>query len=233
MSLVGIYPGRASNKVMTNYPRIALPKPNILILSRAPSNFLYICDNRRSLNVFPGHPTFCCTCKKRLALAWENSQHNCFPRKMRLRNSLLMILRVACYVSYLKTAEAAYQTVYKARFRRRSTHVPNPTEALSTAKERHLNQFGTAVLIWCNKNVKFNRVCRNIRHWSIKIRFDTRCAVWIRCRAKVAPKSNQTQLGSAHEWSGVWTRPNMADVLKFSKVCTFWKNISSFFGYNL
>ena len=166
MSLVGIYPCRASNKVMTNYPQIALPKPNILILSRAPSNFLYICDNRRSLNVFPGHPTFCCTCKKRLALAWENSQHNCFPRKMRLRNSLLMILRVACYVSCLKTAEAAYQTVFKARFRRRSTHVPNPTEALSTAKEWHLNQFGMAVLIWCNKNVKFNRVCRNIRHWS-------------------------------------------------------------------
>ena len=77
-----------------------------------------------------------------------------------------MILRVACYVSYLKTAEAAYQIVYKARFRHRSTHVPNPTEALSTAKERHLNQFGTAVLIWCNKNVKFNRVGRNIRHWS-------------------------------------------------------------------
>ena len=61
-----------------------------------------------------------------------------------------MILRVAFYVSYLKTAEAAYQTVYKARFRRRSTHVPNPTEALSTEKERRLNQFGTAVLIWCN-----------------------------------------------------------------------------------
>ena len=49
-----------------------------------------------------------------------------------------MILRVACYVSYLKTAEAASQTVY-----------------------------------------------------------------------------------------------NIADILKFSKVCTFWKNISSFFGYNL
>ena len=41
----------------------------------------------------------------------------------------------------------------------------------------------------------------------IKIRFDTRCAVWIRCHANVAPKSNQTQLGSAHEWSGVWTGP--------------------------
>ena len=37
VSLVGIYPGRASNKVMTNYPHIALPEPNILILSCAPS----------------------------------------------------------------------------------------------------------------------------------------------------------------------------------------------------
>ena len=36
----------------------------------------------------------------------------------------------------------------------------------STAKERRLNQSGTAVLIWCGKNVKFHRVCRIIRHWS-------------------------------------------------------------------
>ena len=35
----------------------------------------------------------------------------------------------------------------KARFRRRSTHVPNLTDELSTAKERRLNQFGTAVLV--------------------------------------------------------------------------------------
>ena len=69
VSLVGIYPGKASNKVMTNYPQIALPEPNILILSCAPSNFLYIYDNRQSLNVFPGHLTFCCTYKNRLALA--------------------------------------------------------------------------------------------------------------------------------------------------------------------
>ena len=39
VSLVGIYPGRASNKIMTNYPHIALPEPNILILSCAPSTF--------------------------------------------------------------------------------------------------------------------------------------------------------------------------------------------------
>ena len=35
----------------------------------------------------------------------------------------------------------------KARFRRRSTHVPDLTDQLSTAKERRLNQFGTAVLV--------------------------------------------------------------------------------------
>ena len=48
----------------------------------------------------------------------------------------------------------------KARFRRRSTHVPNLTDELSAAKERRLNQFGTAVLVWCDKSVKFDRVCR-------------------------------------------------------------------------
>ena len=48
----------------------------------------------------------------------------------------------------------------KARFRRRSTHVPNLNDELSTAKERRLNQFGTAVLVWCGKSVKFDRVCR-------------------------------------------------------------------------
>ena len=47
---------------------------------------------------------------------------------------------------------------YKAQFRRRSTHVPNLTDELSTAKERRLNQFGTAVLVRCGKSVRFDRV---------------------------------------------------------------------------
>ena len=38
--------------------------------------------------------------------------------------------------------------------------MPNLTDQLSTAKERRLNQFGTAVLAWCGKSVKFDRVCR-------------------------------------------------------------------------
>ena len=29
--------------------------------------------------------------------------------------------------------------------------MPNLTDELSTAKERRLNQFGTAVLVWCGK----------------------------------------------------------------------------------
>ena len=38
--------------------------------------------------------------------------------------------------------------------------MPNLTDELSTAKERRLNQFGAAVLVWCGKSVKFDRVCR-------------------------------------------------------------------------
>ena len=37
------------------------------------------------------------------------------------------------------------------------------TDELSTAKERRLNQFGTAVLVWCGKSIKFDslsNVCR-------------------------------------------------------------------------
>ena len=38
--------------------------------------------------------------------------------------------------------------------------MPNLTDELSAAKERRLNQFGTAVLVWCDKSVKYDRVCR-------------------------------------------------------------------------
>ena len=41
----------------------------------------------------------------------------------------------------------------------RPTHVPNLTDELSTAKARRLSQFGTAVLVWCDKSVKYDRVC--------------------------------------------------------------------------
>ena len=47
-----------------------------------------------------------------------------------------------------------------ARFRRRYIHVPNLTDELSMTKERRLNQFGAAVLVWYGKSVKFDRICR-------------------------------------------------------------------------
>ena len=37
--------------------------------------------------------------------------------------------------------------------------MPNLTDELSTAKERRLNQLGAAVLVWCGKSVKFDKVC--------------------------------------------------------------------------
>ena len=70
-----------------------------------------------------------------------------------------MILTIT-EISKENQASRFVKIVNKARFRRRSTHVPNLTDELSTAKERHLNQFGTAVLVWCGKSVKFDRVCR-------------------------------------------------------------------------
>ena len=45
----------------------------------------------------------------------------------------------------------------QAQFRRRSTHVPNLTDELSTAKERCLNPFGTAGLGWCSLSNCTNR----------------------------------------------------------------------------
>ena len=67
--------------------------------------------------------------------------------------------------------------------------MPNLTDELSTAKERRLNQFGTAVLVWCGKSVKFDSVelLSNLNQMSRQ------------CRSKV----ELIQLGSAHEKYGV------------------------------
>ena len=75
---------------------------------------------------------------------------------------LLKINKAAKFVGDLWKFNVRYGSSKsrKARFRCRSTHVPNLTDELSTAKERRLNQFGTAVLVWCGKSVKFDRVCR-------------------------------------------------------------------------
>ena len=58
---------------------------------------------------------------------------------------------------YYQTDKTRWRTLYwtvreiiqrtLGPFRRRSTHVPNLTDELSTAKERLQDQFGTAVLI--------------------------------------------------------------------------------------
>ena len=37
----------------------------------------------------------------------------------------------------------------------------NLTDELSMAKERRLNQFGGAVLVWCGKSIMLDRVCQS------------------------------------------------------------------------
>ena len=54
----------------------------------------------------------------------------------------------------------------------------------------------------------------------IKVRIDTRYAVWIIWLANVAPKSNLIQLGSAHEWSGLWTKPFKRMPSRVESICT-------------
>ena len=79
----------------------------------------------------------------------------------------------------------------EARFRRRSTHVPNLSDELSTAKKRRLNQFGTAVLAFRSKSVKFDCVCQIFaRHTVRRLNQMSR-----QCRSKV----ELTQLGLAQE----------------------------------
>ena len=85
---------------------------------------------------------------------------------------------------------------YKARFRRRSTHLPNLTDDLSTAKERRLNQFGTALLVWCGKSVKFERVCRTFVEFNLGSTHGTPS------ESDVAPVSLQSQTYSVR--FGTW-----------------------------
>ena len=77
---------------------------------------------------------------------------------------------IACIGDFLRADLVHYKSIVliftEARFRRRSTHEPNLIDELSPAKERRLNQFSTAVLNRCGNVVKFDKVCRIIRHWS-------------------------------------------------------------------
>ena len=111
---------------------------------------------------------------------------------------------------YYQTDKTRWRTLYwtvreiiqrtLGPFRRRSTHVPNLTDEFRTAKERLQDQFGTAVLVWCGKSVKFDRVCRTlsnltqVRHTVRRLNQMSR-----QCRSKV----ELIQLGSAHEKYGV------------------------------
>ena len=87
------------------------------------------------------------------------------------------------------------------QFRHSSTHVPNLTDELSTPKEQCLSQFGTAVLVWCSKSVKFDRVFRTFAELNLGL---THGAL---PESDVTPVSLQSQtysiIGSAHEKYGI------------------------------
>ena len=72
---------------------------------------------------------------------------------------------------------------------------------VSTAKEQCLNQFGTAVSVWCGKSVKFNRVCQTFVELNLGSTHGapSESDVLRQCRYKV----EIIQLGSAHEKYGV------------------------------
>ena len=74
--------------------------------------------------------------------------------------------------------------------------MPNLTDELSTAKERRLNQFGMAVLVWCGKSVKFDRVCRTFVELNLGSTHGTPSE--LRCRAS-GSKVELIQLGSPHD----------------------------------
>ena len=76
--------------------------------------------------------------------------------------------------------------------------MPNLTDELSTAKERRLNQIGTAVLVWYGKSVKFDRVCRTFVELNSGL---THGLNQMSCQFRF--KVKLVQLGSAHEKYGV------------------------------
>ena len=81
--------------------------------------------------------------------------------------------------------------LYKARFRRSSAHVPNPTDELSTPKP----------LVWCGKSVtEFDRVCRTFVELNLGLTHGAPS------KSDVAPVSLQSQ----HEKYGVRTRPKLS-----------------------
>ena len=91
--------------------------------------------------------------------------------------------------------------INKARFRHRSTHVPNLTDELIATKEPRLNQFGTAVLLWCGESVKFDRVCGTLVELNLGSRHGVPSESYV--APQCPPKVELIQFGSAHEKYGV------------------------------
>ena len=75
------------------------------------------------------------------------------------------------------------------------------TDELITTKESRLNRFGTAVLLWCGKIVKFDRVCGTLVELNLGSRRNapSESDVAPHC----PPKVELIQLDSAHEKYGV------------------------------
>ena len=116
-------------------------------------------------------------------------KHPCFRQNLRSSTSALEDKWSSC----CKKAPSFRFTVctchlVQAQFRSSSTHVPNLTDELSTAKERRLNQFGTAVLVWCDKSVKFD--------------IDRQCRTFVELKSDVAPVSLQSRTYSVR--FGTW-----------------------------
>ena len=85
--------------------------------------------------------------------------------------------------------------------------MPNLTDELSTAKERRLNQFGTAVLDWCGKSVKFDRVCRTFVELNLGSTHGTPS------ESDVAPASLQSRTYSVR-FGNYWQIQLLASYLK-------------------
>ena len=83
--------------------------------------------------------------------------------------------------------------------------MPNLTDELSTAKERRLNQFGTAVLVWSGKSVKFDRVCRTFVQLNLGSTHGTPS------ESDVAPVSLQSRTYSVR--FGTWKVPRLNQAL--------------------
>ena len=92
----------------------------------------------------------------------------CFPRLLSLKTEVALVdnwwYSIRSINQELLLAYQFFTRMYICIvwwwFSFRSTHVPNLTDELSTAIKRRLNQFGTAVLVWCGKSVKFDKVFR-------------------------------------------------------------------------